>query len=481
MEFDNFYEDLKTYPIDKQGEMFEKFCRAFLREGSLYKDTFEEVQLFKEWAHADNKKDLGIDIVAKEKDSESYWAVQCKFYDRDKKLIYNTSKISHFLAASSKSYNGISFKNRLIITTCYDFGDNLHDIIKHQKPVCKLLSYDDISRDNVNCNWQKDTVDVTPPIKKDPRDYQKKAIKGVINGFKTQDKGQLVMACGTGKTLTALKLMEELQSRRVLFVMPSLSLIEQTKCVFSSESDMYHNQLVVCSDRSISTKQTLEDDIISSIRIPSTSKPEKVATFLRDNAEAYHVVFSTYQSLDKIEEATKKLDIPFDLIICDEAHRCAGVDESKTQNETTASFASILDDNRIKRNKTLFMTATPKIYTPRVKTKAKAKDILFYSMADEAKFGKELYNYSFGDAINDEKLSDYKVSILRIQSDQWSSKDTFMANLRADSPVSKALLSHLEKYKIFKSIGFHGNIKTSKKLESHFEKGEKICVKHVDG
>ena len=275
------------------------------------------------------------------------------------------------------------------------------------------------------------------------------------------------MACGTGKTLTSLKIIESLSITRVLYIVPSLSLLGQTIEAFNQDKEKPQRHKVVCSDRSIKTKEN-EEDILE---VPSTSDDKEIYDFLTQVEKSKEgitsIVFSTYQSLDKLESYFKNKDTkPFDLVICDEAHRCSGL-LTEDKRQTAGSFLKILDDQKIKRDKTLFMTATPKIYKLNQKTAntLQERSAALFSMDDESIFGEIFYEYNFSKAIKEGYLSDYKVSIVRIRSDEWKEKDTVLAHIESE-PIQKALVSFLQENKVKKSIAFHGSIKDSKQLAS---------------
>ncbi|WP_375627027.1 helicase-related protein, partial [Bartonella sp. MU37NMGALS] len=72
------------------------------------------------------------------------------------------------------------------------------------------------------------------------------------------------------------------------------------------------------------------------------------------------------------------------------------------------------DNSIIRGKKRLYMTATPKIFTDKLKKKADASDAVLASMDDEELYGKNLYTYTFSKALKDKLLTSYKVIVLAV-------------------------------------------------------------------
>ena len=162
------------------------------------------------------------------------------------------------------------------------------------------------------------------------------------------------MACGTGKTLTALWAVEQLRARRVLVLLPSLSLVRQTLASWYTHGKQAPPYKVVCSDESVHRGEDGDELVAraSELPYPVTTDPEEIASFLSGDGPRY--VFSTYHSSPQIAAAYRKRRTlpPLDLIVADEAHRIAGAPD--------AAFATVLDDDAIKAKRRVFMTATPR-------------------------------------------------------------------------------------------------------------------------
>ena len=135
------------------------------------------------------------------------------------------------------------------------------------------------------------------------------------------------------------------------------------------------------------------------------------------------VVFSTYQSLQVIADAQADGAEPFDLMICDVAHRTTGV--HKKARITVSSWLLPHDQTILQADRRLYMTATPRLYSANVKEKAKERQAAIYSMDDEATYGPEIYKMSFKKAVDDGFLSDYEVAVVAVS-------DSLFANLAGD-------------------------------------------------
>ena len=346
-----------------KGDMFERLMCQVLAIASPYSDRFSKVQLYREWAteHPEcvpNARDIGIDLVATLIESEwqgpnkeaRYSAIQCKFYNNDSSV--PKSEVDSFISASSTKY----FAERLLIATNKGWSANAVQTIELQEKPTTILSLDKIK--HLNVDWSQYLQDGTVQLqaKRKLRDYQEKAVDHSIVGFKSFDRGQIVMPCGTGKTFTSLKLAERQvgQHGLVLFLVPSLALLSQTVDDWTQQSSAKMTAIPVCSDESIRARSNSRAGIASStsarpldpevnsfasvldhhkLSYPATtnakSLAEKVVTACARSRKrpdlGMTVVFSTYQSLSVIHEAQTKYGMTdFDLIISDEAHRTAG-------------------------------------------------------------------------------------------------------------------------------------------------------------
>lgn len=419
-----FFDLINTYRTTAQSERekgtyFELLCIKYFQNEPFYADLFAAVQTYTEWAKEQglSGKDTGIDLVATTKDGE-FHAIQCKLYDADSKV--SKDEINSFLAAASKTY----FARRIIVSTTHAWSDNALATLENQDPVVTKIDLETLEQSAIDWTLFAEKKEVIFKPKKELRDHQKAALVNVKAGLYDQklERGKLIMACGTGKTFTSLKIAEECagKGKRVLFLVPSLSLLSQTLTEWTQESKTPLHSYAVCSDTEVGKKKnaTAIDAVTTlqhELQYPATTDAQKLA----DNVEKHHddehmtVVFSTYHSIQTVSDAQNDHQMhEFDLIICDEAHRTTG---STHDSELDSNFVKIHDGGFILGKKRLYMTATPRIFSDEVKNNA--TDYTLYSMDNEKLFGETLYTINFSEAVKRGLLVDYKVIVLTVDSD----------------------------------------------------------------
>ena len=416
----------------QKGKLFERMMAQFLRTDPQYANRLDGVWMWNEWPGRWKEDNTGIDLVALEKDTGNYWAIQCKFYDPGTTL--KKEHVSSFLADSGKVFqvDGAerTFSYRLIVSTTEKWGRNAEDVTLDQSVPVGTLYFNELADSPID--WSAFSIDQPQRMvlrqKKTLRDHQNEAIASVIEGFETHDRGKLIMACGTGKTFTALRLAEKHvpPTGRILFLVPSIYLVSQTLREWTAEALAPFQAFVVCSD----TKVGKEDEDIRThdLAYPATTDAAKLAQALKGaSTDRRSVVFSTYQSIQTVIDAQRigALDA-FDLVICDEAHRTTGItlEDERVKGEDS-EFVKVHENHLLRASKRLYMTATPRIFTDASKTKAADKKATLYSMDDESKFGPEFYRLSFGQAVSRGLLSEYKVLIVAVDEDRMST----LANL----------------------------------------------------
>ena len=409
----------------EKGFLFERVVQELLRKAPIYSERFSDVWLWNEWPKRKGP-DTGIDLVAQEKESGKLWAVQCKCYDESRQI--EKKDIDSFFTASGKSH----FQQRLIVSSTDLWSRHAEDAIHNQSLPCQRLRLQDIVKyfDNYDIRYPERAKLKSP---KKLRPHQEEAIQKTLKQFKTHERGKLIMACGTGKTFTALHIAEHVAAPRglVLFVVPSISLLSQAMQEWAQNFNTVQHHFAVCSDAKVGKDN--EDMSLSDLCIPPTTDAMSLYTSLREKRIGMTVVFSTYQSLDVISQAQKKgvsgLS-PFDLIICDEAHRTTGIEQ---EGEEVSFFSKIHNNAFIQGNKRLYMTATPRLYGEGAKAKAKERKIGVVSMDDEEIYGPEFYRLDFSEAVNRDLLSDYKVLVFGV-SEKFIAK-TAQVNLAKSNEI----------------------------------------------
>ena len=415
-----------------KGFRFERLMQAYLKTTSLYTGRFEEVWLWSEFPCHDQfgGKDIGIDLVAKTFSGE-YWAVQCKCYADDKYI--TKPDVDTFLSTSGKTFEveGVehAFAQRLWISTTNKWNSVAELTIKKQTPQVTRLNLIDLEADDVD--WEKLEQGLYGKASR-PKpfaimEHQQKAINCVHEYFKTRDRGKLIMACGTGKTFTSLKIAEnETQSNGfVLFLVPSIALLGQTLRAWSAQADVPIHAVCICSDGQVSQQKIKNDEegvSVIDLALPASTNTDYILYQLEairhEGRKGMTVVFSTYQSIEVISRAQQELLKRtkgeygiFDLIICDEAHRTTGISLKGTEE---SAFIKVHDNDFIQAKRRLYMTATPRLYTDEARKKAEESDVVLCSMDDVSLYGDEIYRIGFGEAVEKQLLTDYKVLILAV-------------------------------------------------------------------
>ncbi|WP_375694095.1 DEAD/DEAH box helicase [Bartonella sp. AD24XZML] len=407
------YRDEARTERDK-GTYFERFALAYLIYDPLQSGCYEKVQTFKDWAHENgwDGRDIGIDLVAKLRNEEGFAAIQCKFYDAAYRI--KKADIDSFISASGKA----PFKRRVIIdSTESAWSDNAETMIRGQDIPVIRINLSDMQQSPVCWEIFAAKGKVVLEDKKKLRPHQLEALRDVRAGLAQADRGKLIMACGTGKTFTSLKIAEDLagEGKFVLFLVPSLALMSQTVREWTTDAEIGLRSFAVCSDIQVGKRRKNSDDVaeidVFDLAFPATTDAAKLAEQVgKSIADKMTVVFATYQSIQVIADAQKNYGLPtFDLIICDEAHRTTG---ATLVGEDESNFVKVHSNDVIRAKKRLYMTATPRIFGDNAKSRANEVNAVLASMDDEKLFGKTLFYRGFSWAVQNNLLTDYKVIVL---------------------------------------------------------------------
>ncbi len=408
-----------------KGSWFEKVSKHFLLEHDSANE-YESIRLWNDWELRNNESDRGIDIVI-QTTSKEYIAVQCKFHQNS----ISYPDIATFLHKLQSGVGKVRFKKGIIIST-----SNLTRAAQQEIEQTRSIGMDIdiITEEDFICSridWEKfdptKTEDELPLCdKKKPRTHQTEAINATKEYFSNPKnaRGKLIMACGTGKTYTSLKIMEALDPKITLFLAPSIALLSQTFREYAQEKSEPFYASIVCSDDKVGQSKNEDNDDIKFSELPikpSTRLEDILSTYEKAQKENKRfIIFSTYQSALRIKEAQEAGLGAIDLIICDEAHRTVGAMYSTNERDDKNAFTLCHSDENIKATKRLYMTATPKVYSESSKAKAKESDNIIYSMDDAEVFGEEIYTLNFERAIALDLLTDYKVIILAVRSENLS-------------------------------------------------------------
>ena len=412
----------------EKGKRFERIVLNALRHDPIYQSRFSSVVRYAKWAEefGISRQDTGIDLVGYEQEG-GYCAIQCKFYRRDISL--GQRDIANFFASSERD-----FKSRILVYTGRELSSNLLKLLDRSRIPCQLLDYTALR--NLDVDWPNlypEDAKPRPRIRHQLRKDQREAIEAALKNYSQHDRGRLILPCGTGKTFTTLRIAEKMALRggRALYLVPSISLVAQSMREWAVQGELPMRFTAVCSDTSVGRDK--EDLPLKELELPATTDSDEILARLnQQEPDSLKVVFCTYHSLPRIAQAQDRGAPPFDLIICDEAHRTTGVEQKK---EESSAFTLVHDNERIRGRKRLYTTATPRIYADSVKNKASHKDLIFYSMDKEEVYGPEFYQMSFGEAVEKNLLSDYKVSIFSYSINRNISIEA-LNDIYRDDPVS---------------------------------------------
>lgn len=449
-----------------RGEVFEQFVYAYF---SINKNLYQISELYREkdipLKYRDKfkleKRDSGVDGLIIFNDGRSA-AYQVKF--RVGREIPSYAELSKFwVEAKHTDYN-------YTIANCY----YLTKLAKKNEKHLSIL-VDEL--ENLTPSFFTELTllinsNKVVKINYSPDKFQQKMIEDCVNGFKESNRGKLIAACGTGKTLAALWITEALNSKNVLFLAPSLALIKQTLEAWSMNSNDEFSYLCVCSDKSVSDDVEDNGDItLEEFNIPVTTSPEIISSYVSNQGSKKKVIFSTYQSLDVLTNGLKQIpNFKFNITIFDEAHRTAGAKNSKL-------FSLALYDENIDSEKRLFMTATERLVRPWIVKKAAEYDRVVFSMDDEAIYGKSFHRFDFGQAIDNGVIADYRIIVAGVRQSEVSElikANKWLVNSEENSEEyftsgqnlfrQLLLLKSIQEFQISKVITFHSDVKKAKQF-----------------
>ena len=404
------------------GRRFEKLIRSALQRhpGEYGPNRFKRVWLWHEWPERTSLgygQDLGIDLVAEQTKEfgGGLCAIQCKCYSAESKIPIDD--INSFLAASGTRV----FKSRILVATSEPTASGWKKV-QQAEPRCEVLLDLELSSWPVRWTDYLDHPDSLEfrTVRHTPRRFQEEAIAKVINGFEEgADRGQLILPCGTGKSVVAMWIAERFVGKggTVLYLVPSIALMGQTMREWARHQDpgIAHRYLGVCSD--YKAGRASEDSDLTELAMPVSTDAESIVHFLREKSEKHlNVVFCTYQSLPVLATAQDQCSVnsrEFDLGVCDEAHRTTGIADKR---DLLSGFRLVHNRDRVRAAHRLFMTATPRMYTEsaRKSGRDRGEDFGVFSMDDHALYGRELYRMDFADAVESGYLADYRVLVIAV-------------------------------------------------------------------
>ena len=405
-------------------------------------------------------QDIGIDIVAEDHDGK-LWGIQTKCYTNQ----IPTTEIQSFITALGLTWISVTDPGRtkemdkgLLLATDEISRTMRSKMLGNKKEVVTVgPGYFDTPESELDWFESINKAPKSTYTLKTPMKHQAEALENIENGWQDNNRGKCIMACGTGKTLVGLWTSEALQSKTTLVLLPSLSLVNQIATEWVKEAKIPISPLFVCSDKTVKKGADVYITNTEDLGFPVTTDENEIVSFFQNAPAEHRVVFSTYQSSESIENAQNLGAPKFDIVIADEAHHCAG--------KVDGDFARVLDESKIRSDKRLFMTATPKINKTSPRINSDSESLERASMDDEGKFGPYFHTLTFGEAIRRELLSDYQV-VINVTTEQDGEKwvDEFQ-----DLPLIASFIEGIEKHNLSHIIAFHDRIKKSKKFVEDFK------------
>jgi superfamily II DNA or RNA helicase len=459
--WEDFWQRTRRLSKAEMGRAFERLVQLYLQTEPEYRTILRHVWTLREVPAQVRKRlelphpDEGIDLVALDRHGE-YWAIQAKFRSqRDQPL--TRRELGTF---TSLAFNTCRHIARAVVAhTC-------------TRPVSKRHLMRDTFEIGLD-RWQSLDWSLilkrlegksAKPQARHPRPHQARAITAARKHF-IRDKaarGRLIMPCGTGKSLAAYWIAEALKAKTILVAVPSLALIRQSVTDWTREflaKGQVPDWVCVCSDETVGNLE--RDEFVGEVYelgLPTHTDPRKIASLLRASGKAPKIVFTTYQSSDKLATAARLAGMEFDLAIFDEAHKTVGV-RSKT-------FATLLRDRKFKARHRLFMTATERVF------RGNSDEVL--SMDNENDYGKRFFHMSFKEAISQRIISDYRILTIAVSDERVAKviKENRILNLyprdldeaEARAVATGVALKRVEKQGVTHAISFHSSIRAAERF-----------------
>ena len=464
------------------GKEFELLSKWYLENEPLWRSIFRKVWLWEEWPQRWGR-DRGIDLVAETHDGRLF-AIQAKNYGAQHSI--TKSDVDKFLSESNRAI----ISERLLIGSTDRVANSAFEVMRAQeKPVSTCLR-DGLRRSEVD--WPHSIKHLSPIAVRpaEPRPHQAAALRDIDAWVDSgEPRGQVVMACGTGKSLIAAWAADRMQAKTILVLVPTLPLLRQTAGVWARHAATKRRFLSVCSDKQHSEVEDLaKGDELGNLR---TTDPVTIAEALAFDHPL--LVVCTYNSSPAIAKAMELTDRSFDLAIADEAHRCAGLEAS--------SHKAILDGKAIRADRRLFFTATPTVFGTRDKGRARDQNVELASMDDYSRFGRVIHHLSFARATELGLLCPYQVAVIPVSDDevhQLIAKHRIVTadgdeNLDAASLATQiACARAMRRFGCKRIVAFQPSINHSKRFSSQFLTAsnlldsddaptDPVWVEHVDG
>ena len=443
--------DIALIPDDhRRGKTFERAVKWLLENAPETRNQFKKVWLWDDYPDREGR-DLGIDLVA-ETLQGTRWAIQAKCYGPDQSLTWGDLSTFYGDAIGRTEIDQL-----LLVTTTDRISPNAKKKLDQSSKPSAIWAGADLLQFSIDSSLESLNE---PAIteKYEPRPHQREAIDDAVAHLKENERGQLLMACGTGKTLTGLWIREEMKAQRTVVFVPSIALLRQTWSSWNQHANEPFYSIAICSDEK-ATSPGKDQPVTSSSAagLPPTTDPDAIAEAL--DVPGSVVVFSTYQSSEVLETALKKAGRPFDLMVADEAHN--------TTSAGLTNFTRPLYDNHVPAKRRLFCTATPRIISRKGMKRDGEETYDIHSMDNKDLYGEVAHKLMFSEAIADGLLNDYEVFVVGVDDADIADAIRERAFLKINSSEinGEELAAHIAIHRAMKKRGtrrmitFHSRIK----------------------
>lgn len=479
--FEDFYKITSKLDNKEKGDLFEELTKYIFMYDPYYKTITKQIWLYNEIPNDVlvtlniPSKDKGIDLVMLSKE-DKYYSIQCKFRQNPNNKI-KWSDLGTFVGMTFGIGN--NFYKAFFVTNINDINK---EISRQSDKIIPLYGEYFDGLDNSFFNELKIHLIKNIKIIKEiiqPRDYQMNVINKSVEHFKNNDRGYIILACGTGKTLTSYWIHKEMKSNFTIIAVPSLYLLSQfgNELIIQSDQENYSNEFIF-----VGSDADIDEGKYQNNRLILTTDPDVISESIKRLINKRIIIITTYQSSDKLLEGIVKSETNSAiLLIADESHKLVG--------DINKQFSLLLHDDKVTINKRLFMTATAKIYS------GKNEDII--SMDDEKYYGSLIYEYNFGNAIKDKWLVDYQIITLMSDNEEINKlikNNNYVINFENKIEIDEAhyiasaimILNAIKNDESNHLVTYHNYINRSKnfcgilnKLKIYYN--DEIKIYHING
>jgi predicted helicase len=407
------------------GAHFELVSDYALRQSAEYGPHIRTIETYGQWAvrNGRSRQDVGVDRVITTITGE-LWTVQNKGYAADRRV--DLTDFTNFVVASDTLPN---VQRRLLVTSGAGLGRNAAEVAKRQQAGQNVTVLNRAwlrSAATYPATWDDLVARAGEPGDRAKpytlRPHQIDAIEDVVASLRAVPECQLLSACGTGKTITSVGIADELEARTVVYFVPSLALMAQTiQHVRRQHAGRLITTLAVCSDDTVGGRRNRGSDdtevATDDLGTQVLRSAADIAAFVaaRTGGDERLIVFSTYQSAHLLVTAQHHHGLPeFDYAFNDEAHHLVA---TKVKNDSLGEEVKRKNDGkeRLRARWRVYATATARQVSARSQVIARRHGVELDSLGEaNATFGPVAHEFTFGDAIDEGILSDYRVSVLGV-------------------------------------------------------------------